>query len=142
MYGAVAYAKDGLLPLLERPGLGPWLDRLEDLAQTMNRTAPVRTPFGTVPAEEPEVNGQALQILSRLCWATGDDQYRATAQRARHRLDRWIHDVRRPVWLPAPRLQAGPPGISDWGAPRLFAVCVPERGARRRPGVAAPAAGW
>ena len=81
MYGAVEYAKDGLLPLSERLGRGPWLDRLQELAQAVVEASPTQTRFGRIPSEESEVNGQALQFLSRLYWATGDDTHRLTAER-------------------------------------------------------------
>lgn len=81
IYGAVEYAKDGLLPLTERLGPGPWLDRLRELADVVDRLAPVETRFGRIPDTGTEVNGQALQVLARLYWATGEERYRAAAER-------------------------------------------------------------
>lgn len=88
MYGAVEYAKDGLLPLTERLGAGPWFGRLEEIAQAVDDARDVQTRFGPIPSEEGEVNGQALQVLVRLYWATGDARYRVAAERiARAYLD-------------------------------------------------------
>jgi hypothetical protein len=80
-YGGVEYAKDGLLPLSERLGRGPWFQRMEQLARATDSSASISTPFGRIPSAKSEVNGQALQVLSRLHWATGDDGYRAAAER-------------------------------------------------------------
>jgi hypothetical protein len=80
-YGAVEFAKDGLLPLTERLGRGPWFNRMQQLARATDTTASVPTPFGPIPSDKSEVNGQALQVLSRLYWATHDDSYRAAGER-------------------------------------------------------------
>ena len=37
--------------------------------------APVETPCGTIPSENVELNGEMLQVLSRLYWMTGDEKY-------------------------------------------------------------------
>jgi hypothetical protein len=98
MYGAVEYAKDGLLPLTERLGPGPWLDRLQEVMQAVDQGAAVRTRFGPIPSEEGEVNGQVLQVLARLYWATGDDRHRAAAARiARAYLELALPDT---DWVP------------------------------------------
>ena len=81
VYGAVEYAKDALLPMTERLGPGPWLDRMQELAWTVSEVAPVRTRFGPIPSDTSEVNGQMLQVLSRLYWATGDEAYYSSARR-------------------------------------------------------------
>jgi hypothetical protein len=81
MYGAVEYAKDALLPMTERLGPGPWLDRMQELARTANGVAPIKTRFGPIPSDTSEVNGQMLQVLSRLYWATGDEAYFSAAER-------------------------------------------------------------
>jgi hypothetical protein len=81
IYGSVEYAKDALLPLSERLGAGPWRDRMAELMDLLETDAPVTTRFGRIPSYESEVNGQTLQVLSRLAWATGDDRYRLAAER-------------------------------------------------------------
>ena len=98
IYGAVEFAKDGLLPLTERLGGDPWVSRMRELARAVDEAAPVKTRFGQIPSEKSEVNGQALQVLSRLYWATGDDVYRASAERiARAYLELALPDT---DWLP------------------------------------------
>lgn len=98
IYGAVEFQKDGLLPLTERLGGEPWMGRMQELAQVVDAAAPVKTRFGQIPAERSEVNGQALQVLSRLSWATGDDVYRVSAERiARAYLELALPDT---DWLP------------------------------------------
>jgi hypothetical protein len=94
----VEFAKDGLLPLLERLGGEPWIGRTQELARAVDGAAPVKTRFGQIPSEKSEVNGQALQVLSRLYWATGDDRYRTSAERiARAYLELALPDT---DWLP------------------------------------------
>ena len=98
IYGAVEFQKDGLLPLTERLGGEPWLGRMGELARAVDAAAPVKTRFGQIPAERSEVNGQALQVLSRLYWATGDERYRVSAERiARAYLELALPDT---DWLP------------------------------------------
>ena len=98
IYGAVEFAKDGLLPLTERLGGQRWVSRMQELARAVDEAAPVKTRFGRIPSETSEVNGQALQVLSRLYWATGDDAYRASAEQiARAYLELALPDT---GWLP------------------------------------------
>lgn len=98
MYGAVEYAKDGLLPLTERLGPGPWLDRMQEIMHAVDEQSAVKTRFGPIPSDEGEVNGQALQVYSRLYWATGDTRYQLAAGRiARAYLDLALPDT---GWVP------------------------------------------
>ncbi|HEX3247342.1 MAG TPA: hypothetical protein VHX16_18200, partial [Chloroflexota bacterium] len=88
VYGSVEYAKDGLLPLLERLGPGPWSDRMLDIARRVDAAEPQSTRFGSIPSDSSEVNGQALQILSRAYWLTRDDELaRSGARLTRAYLD-------------------------------------------------------
>ncbi len=75
IFGASEYAKDGLLPLTEYLGPSPWADRLLELTDGVWRAAPVSSPAGPIPSENVEVNGEQLQVLSRLYWMTGDARY-------------------------------------------------------------------
>lgn len=81
VFGVAEYAKDGLLPLLEQVGPGPWLGRLTELADAILAEARVPTPRGPIPADSTEVNGDVLQVLARLAWATGEPRYRQAADR-------------------------------------------------------------
>ncbi len=76
-FGTSEYIKDGLLPLTEWLGKSVWSERmiemLNDLHQEMEVAGEVgATGFG--PASREEVNGELLQVLSRLYWMTGDEE--------------------------------------------------------------------
>ena len=75
MLGAVEYAKDGLLPMVELLGPDPWLGRLRAVMDAVIAASDVPTPRGPIPSPAAEVNGAALQALARLYWATGDTRY-------------------------------------------------------------------
>ncbi|MBN1917624.1 MAG: hypothetical protein JW889_06915 [Verrucomicrobia bacterium] len=81
IFGASEYAKDGLLAISERFGRGPWFDRLEEVMQALVDAAAVETDAGMICAPDTEVNGEMLQVLSRLYWATGRDEYIELAER-------------------------------------------------------------
>jgi len=81
IFGAAEYAKDGLVPMVEILGPGPWLERMEELVQGIFEIAPVATPYGHLPARDSEVNGEMLQILCRLYWLTGSEKYLKWAER-------------------------------------------------------------
>ncbi|NLI01153.1 MAG: hypothetical protein GX446_16850 [Chthonomonadales bacterium] len=65
IFGAAEYCKDGLMPMTEIMGKGPWTDRMLQLLDTIIERAPVKTAFGTIPASDTEVNGDMLQVLGR-----------------------------------------------------------------------------
>ena len=75
IFGASEYIKDGLLPLTEWLGESPWLERLLDMLDDIWDHAPVETKFGNIPSNNVEVNGEMLQILSRIYWMTDEDDY-------------------------------------------------------------------
>ena len=75
IFGASEYAKDGLMPLTEWLGPSAWSERLVELEDDTWRHAPVETPFGKIPSTNVEVNGEQLQVLSRLFWMTGERKY-------------------------------------------------------------------
>jgi hypothetical protein len=81
IFGASEYAKDGLTPITEWLGPGPWLDRMQELVRDIWKHAPVASESGPLPSSSVEVNGNMLQVDSRLYWITGDDQYRQWAFR-------------------------------------------------------------
>jgi hypothetical protein len=66
IFGAVEYAKDGLLPILERIGPSEWLDRMHEVIDAIIEVSPVETRYGFLPSEGAETNGQFLQVLARL----------------------------------------------------------------------------
>ncbi len=75
IFGASEYVKDGLLPLTEWLGHSPWSERMIAITDDVWANAPVSTEFGSIPSTNVEVNGEQLQILSRLYWMTGEQKY-------------------------------------------------------------------
>ncbi|MFQ5506134.1 MAG: dienelactone hydrolase family protein [Planctomycetota bacterium] len=76
IFGASEYAKDGLLPITEWLGRGPWLARMTELVRDIWKHAPESVPLGRIPSRNLEVNGELLQTMSRLYWLTGEKDYR------------------------------------------------------------------
>ena len=75
IFGASEYVKDGLLPLTEYLGPSPWSDRMIAITDDVWGYAPIETEFGALPSLNVEVNGEQLQVLSRLYWMTGEQKY-------------------------------------------------------------------
>ena len=102
IFGASEFAKDGLLAVVERSGIGPGFKRLEEIAQTVIGVAPIGTQRGKIPSSATEVNGNMLQVLSRLYWATKNVAYLQMAERI---AETYLFDI-----LP----QSGYLPSSDW----------------------------
>ncbi|MFQ6132488.1 MAG: hypothetical protein ACE5R4_10665, partial [Armatimonadota bacterium] len=81
IFGASEYCKDGLLPIAELMGPGPYFDRLRSIAADICAQSKTETDFGPIPSDNAEVNGEMLQVLSRLYFATKDRTFRDTAFR-------------------------------------------------------------
>jgi len=81
IFGASEYAKDGLMPITEWIGPGPYLSRMEHMTRDLWKRAAIETEAGVVPSNNVEVNGEQLQVLSRLYWLTGDPEIKAWAFR-------------------------------------------------------------
>jgi hypothetical protein len=75
IFGASEYAKDGLLAVSERFGQGPWFNRIEEVMKSIMDAATIKTEHGKIASQSSEVNGEMLQVLSRLYWATGNLAY-------------------------------------------------------------------
>ncbi|MFH1965880.1 MAG: hypothetical protein ABIJ42_10125, partial [Acidobacteriota bacterium] len=75
IFGSSEYIKDGLLPLTEWLGSSPWSERMMSILDEMWAQAPVETPYGNIVSTNVEVNGEMLQVLSRVYWMTGDSKY-------------------------------------------------------------------
>ena len=75
MFGSSEYLKDGLLPLTEWLGDSPWRDRMIGILDDMWKHAPIETAQGKIVSTNFEVNGEMLQVLSRVYWMTGDKKY-------------------------------------------------------------------
>ena len=76
IFGASEYAKDGLTPITEWLGPGPWLDRMTGLIADIWKYAPSDSESGRLPSRNVEVNGEMLQVNSRLYWLTRNEDYR------------------------------------------------------------------
>jgi hypothetical protein len=81
IFGSAEYIKDGLIPLTEFLGPSPWSERLISILDDIWKYAPLETPYGKICSDDPEVNGDMLQSLSRIYWTTGDRKYLELAER-------------------------------------------------------------
>lgn len=81
IFGGSEYVKDGLIPLTEWLGPTHWSGRMIGILDSIWKYAPIDTPYGKIPSTNGEVNGEQLQVLSRLYWMTGDPRYREWAFR-------------------------------------------------------------
>jgi len=75
IFGAAEYCKDGLLPMTEAMGQGAWTDRMIGLLEAVFQHAPVKSDSGMLPADDTEVNGELLQVLSRVYAMAGEEKY-------------------------------------------------------------------
>ncbi|WP_239489726.1 hypothetical protein [Luteitalea sp. TBR-22] len=75
IFGSSEYMKDGLIPLTELFGDTPWYHRMQGIATDIVANAPYETSRGRLPARTTEINGNMLQVLSRLYHRTGDRAY-------------------------------------------------------------------
>lgn len=75
VFQASEYVKDGLIAIVEATGYDEWFDRMRAIEDDIWSSARVVTPFGNIPSENIEVNGEQLQALARLFSMTGDEKY-------------------------------------------------------------------
>jgi hypothetical protein len=75
IFGSAEYVKDGLIPLTEWLGPSPWSERMISITDDLLKNASVTTASGKIISDDPEVNGDMLQSLSRIYWITGDKKY-------------------------------------------------------------------
>ena len=76
VFGAAEYVKDGLMPIVEWTGPGPWLDRMQALVRAIYEQTENILPAKTSPSGNIEVCGDLMQSMSRLYWQTGDAWYK------------------------------------------------------------------
>ena len=81
VFGAAEYCKDGLLPMTEWAGQGPWTARMVQLLAALIAHSTVASPAGRLPSLVLEVNGDLLQAYSRAYWLHGDPAFRTMAFR-------------------------------------------------------------
>ncbi|MFH1742698.1 MAG: hypothetical protein ABIH23_27140 [bacterium] len=81
IFGASEYAKDGLVAVVELTGRDEWYDRFKGIVEDIFKNAPIDTPYGKIPSENIEVNGELLQMLPRLYTMTGEEKFLDWAHR-------------------------------------------------------------
>ena len=81
IFGACEYAKDGLVPIVELTGRDEWFGRLQAIVEDIFKNARIDTPYGNIPSENIEVNGELLQMLPRLYRMTGEKKFLEWAHR-------------------------------------------------------------
>lgn len=81
IFGSAEYVKDGLIPLYEWLGQSAWSERMISIIDDCWKYAPIETPYGNIISNDPEVNGDMLQSLSRIYWITGNRKYLELAER-------------------------------------------------------------
>jgi hypothetical protein len=98
IFGIAEYAKDGLLPMIDRLGPDDWLPRLREIADLILIASTTQTDGGPIPGQTSEINGDVLQVLTRAYWMTGDERYREAANRIGNA---YINQaLPRSTWLP------------------------------------------
>lgn len=75
IFDGAEYAKDGLLYITEWMGRSEWTERMTGIIDEIWKDPAIDTPFGKIPTLNFEVNGDLLQVCSRLYWFTGKRKY-------------------------------------------------------------------
>lgn len=78
VFGTSEYMKDGLLPVTEWLGKSPWSERMVTMLSDLDEHVKVATDFsseGFGNSPTAEVNGELLQVLSRVYWMTGEQKF-------------------------------------------------------------------
>jgi hypothetical protein len=69
------YVKDGLMPITEWLGATAYSDRMIDIVDSILEHGTHETSFGRLPSDDVEINGEMMQVLSRLRFMTGEERY-------------------------------------------------------------------
>jgi len=78
IFGSAEYMKDGLIPLTEWLGESPWSERMTEILDDiplLTRVVKEMKGKSFGPNAVMEVNGDLLQVLSRMYWFTGKKEY-------------------------------------------------------------------
>lgn len=97
LFGSAEYMKDGLIPLTEWLGKSPWSDRMLEILDDITRISKVvKDVKGNWLGNSAtvEVNGDMLQVLSRMYWFTGKREYLEWAVEI---ADYYLNDKRLPT---------------------------------------------
>jgi hypothetical protein len=81
MFGSAEYVKDGLLPVFESQGHDDVLSRILEVCDAIIEHSGHDSPYGVIPDPRSEVNGEMLQVLGRMYYATGHERYAEKAAR-------------------------------------------------------------
>jgi hypothetical protein len=81
IFDGAEYCKDGLLPITEWLGQSEWTERMTGIIEDIWKDPAVKTPFGNIPTLNFKVNGDLLQLGSRLFWLTGRREHLERAAR-------------------------------------------------------------
>ena len=75
IFEGAEYVKDGLMPITEYLGPSPWSQRMIAIVDSILEHAPHQTPGGPIPSDNVEVNGELMQVLSRLTFMADEPRY-------------------------------------------------------------------
>ncbi len=75
IFGTAEYAKDGLMPLTEWLGPSPWSDRMIEMLEDLRGYITIADDPKYSITTKTEVNGELLQVLSRMYWMTGKREF-------------------------------------------------------------------
>lgn len=75
LFESSEYVKDGLMPITEWLGPTPYADRMIDIVDSILEHGTHDTRFGRLPSDDVEINGEMMQVLSRLRFMTGEERY-------------------------------------------------------------------
>ncbi|MFT3936702.1 MAG: hypothetical protein QM726_23960 [Chitinophagaceae bacterium] len=77
VFGTAEYCKDGLMPITEWLGKTPWSERMLELLNDLNNEIDVADAKKLHYSEtlNTEINGELIQVLSRVYWMTGDKKF-------------------------------------------------------------------
>jgi hypothetical protein len=82
IFAASEYVKDGLIAIVEVAGTNnPWFERMRAIEDDIWKHADIETPYGMIPTNNLEANGEQIQALVRLFTATGERKYLDWAER-------------------------------------------------------------
>ena len=96
-FGAAEYAKDGLTPIVELVGRGPFSDRMQEIELDSFSYGRWMAAAGALPINNLEVSGDHMQTLPRLYAMTGDARFLRYAERIAEQY--LVNDSYRPVDL-------------------------------------------
>ena len=80
-FGGSEYVKDGLVAIVEITGKDEWFERMKAIEDDIWQDPPIETPYGKIPSQNIEINGEQIQVLARIYTMTGEKKYLQWAER-------------------------------------------------------------